>query len=445
MTLKPGSRGYLCLGADFQDPKWREAIVLNIEEKWMKCLVRCSLQEAENAGLSMVQKDDAVFCMVEAEFHHLVSGVPFEVMRLLASNGELMKLGGDALQSEGELTFASLSDAPKTTAKKKTKKAITSSSDEGSSEDGDMFQSLRKSWLGDGIEKGKPRREGSTSTKQRTRSKRFALLEKKKSKSSGLADRETQDALLQAAIAKGDPLQGLMALQLAQVLEKKKRGRGRRARDRSSSSVESSSSSDNSSPLASSSKGHQKAVDAYQKAGRRMFAQPLRHVRRYVKEMERELGAEDRPWRVVDYNRKISWRNQKGLQRCHYLVGIILEYLLRQEPEKAALQTVLTLQSIHQASLDNGDWQIAWMLTHVEDPFQRRFFGGDAGALQHVTSYLRSMNELAKTTDNLKKKGAGKGEGEDHEERKEGKGKKKNGQGKDSKEGKEKDKNQVDN
>ena len=104
-----------------------------------------------------------------------------------------------------------------------------------------------------------------------------------------------------------------------------------------------------------------------------MFAQPLRHVRRYVKEMERELGAEDRPWRVVDYNRKISWRNQKGLQRCHYLVGIILEYLLRQEPEKAALQTVLTLQSIHQASLDNGDWQIAWMLTHVEDPFQRRF------------------------------------------------------------------------
>ena len=101
MTLKPGSRGYLCLGADFQDPKWREAIVLNIEEKWMKCLVRCSLQEAENAGLSMVQKDDAVFCMVEAEFHHLVSGVPFEVMRLLASNGELMKLGGTHFSQKG--------------------------------------------------------------------------------------------------------------------------------------------------------------------------------------------------------------------------------------------------------------------------------------------------------------------------------------------------------
>eukprot|EP00435_Cladocopium_sp_Y103_P036462 s368_g9.t1 len=437
MTLKPGSRGYLCLGADFQDPKWREAIVLHTEEKWMKCLVRCSLQEAENAGLSMVQKDDAVFCMVESEFHHLVSGVPFEVMKLAAGNGELMKLGGDALQSEGELTFASLSEAPKIAARKKTKKAATSSSEESSSEDGDMFQNLRKSWLGDGTGKGKSKRDGSTSPVQRSRSKRFALLEKKRSKSSASADQDAQDALLQAAIAKGDPLQGLMALQLAQVLEKKKkRRRGHRRRSRSSSSAESSSSSSSSSPLASSSKGHQKAVDAYQKAGRRMFAEPLRHVRHYVKEMEKELGAEDRPWRVVDYNRKIAWKNQKGLQRCHYLVGVILEYLLRREPEKAALQTVLTLQSIHQASLDNGDWQIAWMLTHVEDPFQRRLFGGDAGALQHVTSYLRSMNELAKTTDNLKKKGAGKGDSEDLGEKKEGKGRKK-GKGKDNKEGKD--------
>ena len=213
MTLKPGSRGYLCLGADFQDPKWREAIVLDVEEKWMKCLVRCCLQEAENAGLSMVQKDDAVFCMVEAEFHHLVSGVPFEVMRLLASNGELMKLGGDALQSEGELTFASLSEAPKAAAKK-TKKAVTSSSEEGSSEDGDMFQSLRKSWLGDGTGKGRPKRDGSTSPKQRSKSKRFALLEKKRSKSRCISRSRNSRCTVTSGHSKGGPtsrLDGLAA------------------------------------------------------------------------------------------------------------------------------------------------------------------------------------------------------------------------------------------
>lgn len=445
MTLKPGNRGYLCLGADFKEPRWREAILLQVEEKWMKCLVRCDQPEADSAGLTLVVKDENVFCLVEAEFHHLVSGVPFEAMKLGASNSDLLKLGGEMLQSEGELTFASLSDPVKAAQKKKKAKQRTpSSSEESSSEEEDIFQSLRKSWLEDGIGKGKPKKEESENPVDRGTQKRFALLEKKKSKSSSAVGAEAQEALLQAAIAKGDPLQGLMALQLAQSLRKKDRGRGRHRRSRSSSSGRDSTSSSSSDRAAGSSKGHQKAVDAYQKAGKRMFSEPLRHVRRYVREMEKELGAEDRPWRVADYNRRISWKNQKGLQRCHYLVSVILEHLLRREPEKAALQTVLTMQSIHQASLDNGDWQIAWMLTHVEDPFQRRLFGGDAGALQHVTSYLRSMNELAKTTDNLKKKGAGKGDGDDQEKEKEGKGKKKHGKGKDHKDGKEKEKPSTD-
>lgn len=78
---------------------------------------------------------------------------------------------------------------------------------------------------------------------------------------------------------------------------------------------------------------------------------------------------------------------------------------------------------MHQAGLDGGDWQIGWLLARIpEDPFQRRLFGGDAQSLQHVTAYLRSMNELAKSTDSLKKKGAGKGDGEEGEKEKEGKG-----------------------
>lgn len=91
---------------------------------------------------------------------------------------------------------------------------------------------------------------------------------------------------------------------------------------------------------------------------------------------------------------------------------------------------------MRQAAIDGGDWQIAWLLTHVQDPFQRRMFGGDPEALQHVTTYLRSMNELAKSSEALKKRGSGKGEDEENDHQK-GKGK-----GKDRGKTKEKDKSQ---
>lgn len=108
--------------------------------------------------------------------------------------------------------------------------------------------------------------------------------------------------------------------------------------------------------------------------------------------------------------------------------------MLRQDFEKAALQTVLTLQSLHQASLD-GNWQVAWLLTHTEDPFQKKVFGGTAEDLQNVTSYLKSMNELARTTESLRRKGNGKGDQEDAEKDKDKKGNRRNNQPKKEKAG----------
>lgn len=48
------------------------------------------------------------------------------------------------------------------------------------------------------------------------------------------------------------------------------------------------------------------------------------------------------------------------------------------------------------------------MLTHIEEPFKAKQFGGDPASLQYVTSYLKSMSELARNTEALKKKGSGK-------------------------------------
>jgi len=98
-----------------------------------------------------------------------------------------------------------------------------------------------------------------------------------------------------------------------------------------------------------------------------------------------------------------------------------MKELLREDPERAALRAVLTIQALHQTSLDNGSWQIGWLLTHVEDPFEKKLFGGGPQSLQHVTNYLKSMSELAKTTQNLR---FGKGDKEEQEPNREGKGNK---------------------
>ena len=163
-----------------------------------------------------------------------------------------------------------------------------------------------------------------------------------------------------------------------------------------------------------------------------MFRKPLRYVKLYVKEVEKELGAEDRPYKLSEYGRKVQWGKQRSLQRCHFMLSEILTRLLKGQVEKAALQTVLCLRSIHQAAID-GTWDIAWLLTHLPDPWTKPQWGGSAEELGYVTSYLKSMAELNKNaekarfsaqgsvdlgggqTTNQPKKGKGKGKSRDKE------------------------------
>ena len=108
-----------------------------------------------------------------------------------------------------------------------------------------------------------------------------------------------------------------------------------------------------------------------------MFRKPLRYVKLYVKEVEKELGAEDRPYKLSEYGRKVQWGKQRSLQRCHFMLSEILTRLLKGQVEKAALQTVLCLRSIHQAAID-GTWDIAWLLTHLPDPWTKPRGEGEA-------------------------------------------------------------------
>ena len=119
------------------------------------------------------------------------------------------------------------------------------------------------------------------------------------------------------------------------------------------------------------------------------------------KKVEHNLGASDRPFNLSEAGKKVSWGKQKSLQRVHYLMSETLEMLLKGKTEKACLQLVLSLRAVHQAAIDQ-DWSVAWMITHLDDPFSRPRWGGDVTELANVTAYLRSMAELEKSTEKLR-------------------------------------------
>lgn len=418
MALKAGSKGFLHLGDSFAEPRWCQALVLKADNGWLQTVVRCSQEEIDKSGLTAVEHKGETFCLVEASIEQLRLGAPSQSKMLETDLKELLAAGKAMCESGDDLAFASASDpaVKKVPSKKKAADTETDSSSEEEEVEADIMQALRKSRLGSGTASGKKKKEDGKTSSSLKKSKYFSLLEKDKKRESppsNIMEDRAASAAVRNALETGGPLQGLLALQLSQTLQskKKKKKKGSRARSSSTGSSLESSRSDSSSSSSGrrGERGHAKAVANYRRSGRKKFRKPLKHVRRYVRAIEEELGAQDKPFRRTDHNRRMSFGKQQNLKRCHYLVCIILEWLLREEPHKAALQCVLSLQAMHLASIDNC-WDIAWLLTHVEEPFRARVFGGDAGALEHATAYVKSMNELTKNTANLCQKGNGKGE-----------------------------------
>ena len=59
-----------------------------------------------------------------------------------------------------------------------------------------------------------------------------------------------------------------------------------------------------------------RAFRQYHESKRRMFKRPLKHVKPHLKEAEEQLGGgDDIPYRLVDYTRKIHWRDSRSRGR----------------------------------------------------------------------------------------------------------------------------------
>ena len=108
--LESWQQGFLKLAEGFETPRWREALVVSLENEWLQCLVRCSRAEIEKSELSHIENDEGIFCLVEAPFDKLLGGAPEACKELAADLKELLKSGLTAVHSEGELTFATALD-----------------------------------------------------------------------------------------------------------------------------------------------------------------------------------------------------------------------------------------------------------------------------------------------------------------------------------------------
>eukprot|EP00439_Symbiodinium_sp_Y106_P005158 s43_g1.t1 len=255
-----------------------------------------------------------------------------------------------------------------------------------------MLSKARKKWLdtGSSSDEGGNVPKSSTSLKHR-----FPLLQKASGKASSSTSQDPTLALqMQLLKSKDkDPLQTLVALELLRAAREKPHTR--QARSPSSSSSDSKDAE--SEHKSRTARGLGKAFADYRQSRRRMFRNPKKHIKKYVREVQGQLGAgPDTPFRLTDYSKKIWFGKQRTLQRLHVLLSEVLTMQLENRHEEATLQVVLGLRAIHQASLDSGNWEIAWLLTHLQDPMQRRRFGGEESQLETVAAYLKSQQELEK-------------------------------------------------
>jgi hypothetical protein len=414
MAACVGQVNFVHLSDSFAEPRWREALVVGQKEEWLQLVVRARSSSEIPEGVSQFTLQQRTFFLLECPATELRVVGATHHLQLEALVSDLIQRGKNIIETDSELIYATASEperkkkAPAPSRLPRRQSAENSDSESSSTENenddlGRMLSGLKKNWQGGGTGKGKSSKE----PKDFSTSRRFAYLNKDKdSKQKRSEDADPMLKIFDSLNTSGDPIRALLAVQLAQSMEAKKR-RSKHRRKSSSSSRSAGSHSETSDTDSSQGpgkrrvSGHAKTVDNYLEGKRRMFRRPLHHVRKYVREVERTLGATDRPFRLSEMGRRIQWGKQKSLQRVHYMLSEILELMVRGKMDRACLQTVLCLRSIHQAAIDQ-DWSVAWMVSHLEDVFSKPKWGGEINELANVTAYLRSMAELERSTEKLR-------------------------------------------
>ena len=387
---------FIKLAPPFKEPLWRQAVLVTPQrgDQPATLAVRAGQEEIDFVKeFAQFSVESLCFILVQGRKKQIRTScaAPFRSLELAArhvvsaASSALADLGSDA-------NYVTASEDAEVKMEKAMDEESSSQSAESSEDEGDPVLDLLK--------KQTEKNKAESSTRHDNRSVREEPGQKSKSRYPFLDQRaragkkasSDMDHLLNPAQVTKDDIGTLVSLELLKTLKKsRKKGRAR-------------SSSHSSEASSSSSRGQQvkpigtaKAFRNYRKARKALRRKPLRHVKRYLQEIEDFLGCDvSTPYRLADFTKKLSWGKMRTLQRCHLMTSEALQLLLQGNVEETALQLVLNLRAMYQCSLDGGSWTSAWLLTYLPDPLEKPRFGGEAQDLEIIAGYLKAMQELEK-------------------------------------------------
>ena len=273
----------------------------------------------------------------------------------------------------------------------------SASSSEAESEEDDVMKLLLKAQKAG-------RGKGTTSDallkpKRKDKVDRYPMLSQARS-SKDVSGDGLEQAILQTIAGQGSDkklpetsLQTLVTLELLKTIRGKSKARSSMSRTKDDSSDDSS---DDSLEENSKLRGAGKAIRDFRQGHRKMKKDPIRHVKRYVQEVEESLGVQGTnvAYNLSDYSRRLQWGKQRTLFRIHVAVSELLQTQLKGHHELATLQSVQLLRAVHQSCLDGGSWRAAALLLQHPDPLDKPKFGGEPGQLEHIASYLKAIQDL---------------------------------------------------
>lgn len=402
--MKVGDTAYVRL--EGFDPEWRQAVIVTARSGGELLLaVRVSKSELALQSFSSfeIASDSGTFILVEGDRKRLRSTCPYPHRSLEVEPRKLLT-NARVLQEEDPATFATASeDLPKEPKAEKLNLGLldedsqTEESSEGSDNSGEGVLRLLKKAGKLQRDRGIPGAERSGRSKSKDR---YPLLEtQKKSQSLSLLDRTLEELVPKGnnAASSSQQMDVNSLIQLELLRELKGRGRSKKSRSAEEEYLSSSSRADSSSVEGEKLRGAGKALKAFRQKRKQKRRNPLKYVRRYVREVEDQLGVVDNSaYKLIDYTRRLQWGKFKTLMRFHYALSEVLQELLRGKAHQAALQVTQLLRATHQVALDNGEWKTAWLLLDLPDPVEKPRFGGEVQDLETVAAYVRAMHDLEK-------------------------------------------------
>ena len=428
-------KGDVCfLKLDGFSPAWRQAVVVHTNLRGAQLFLACRVLNSEIENLDAKV---TVFDLKESLFM-LVEGKPRQTRRSFTGTNRALEVdpqlivdGAKAILESADLHYFTasedLEEQPALGAAKTPKLDLEpdESASESEEEADEVMSLLMKAQK---LEREKGISSASVRGARGEKVSRYPMLDKKKEEKDPSA--LGLDRLLSQAVASGSNrlpvgdvnLNALISLEILKTLRKGKQSKsgtlGTTGEDSlgetSDSSVETSQ---------NKARGAGRALKDFRAGHKKMKQKPLKHVKRYIKEIEEIMGVgPETAYNVSDFTKKVQWGKQKGLMRTHFAVSEMLQTMLRGNHDLAALQAVQILRALYQCNLDGGSWKAASLLMSHPDPLDRVRFGGEPSQLEDIASYLKVMQELERRSTNLA----------DRSEEESGKGKKGKGKKADS-------------